>query len=240
MEQKKVLWTVVSVVVFLVVVVAVGLVVFYPKKDTAKPAVAVTGAPSQNPNQIDPEAWVRQPETVPGFQAPPAGGTTAPGAAAPGSVTVTYGQQPETAQPAVKDTGSTVTVDVAPAEKPAAVKPAPIARKPETPKPQGQKIQSAKKPAPVSASVAKPVAKGQFWIQAGSFKSKAKAEQAKTLLGEKGLSSLITTKAIGGIDYYRVRIGPYVSKTEADSWLEKVKTVEGLDKSFVSKAGTAN
>ena len=97
--------------------------------------------------------------------------------------------------------------------KPATVKPAPVAEK-----------------APVNVT--------EYWIQTGSFTSVASAENAKQTLVTKGFSPSIQTKDVSGTDYYRVRIGPYPSKEEAEKFLHWVKGIDGFLESYVSKVYT--
>ena len=58
------------------------------------------------------------------------------------------------------------------------------------------------------------------------------------MLNAKGIASLVETKDLSGKTYFRVRVGPYTSKTEADYWLSLVKTIEGFDNSYVSQLKT--
>ncbi|HAE21846.1 MAG TPA: hypothetical protein DCG47_05925 [Spirochaetaceae bacterium] len=40
---------------------------------------------------------------------------------------------------------------------------------------------------------------------------------------------------VDGRNWYRVRIGPYGSKSEADSWLIKIRALPGCDEAYVSQ-----
>ncbi|MCX7023950.1 MAG: SPOR domain-containing protein [Spirochaetes bacterium] len=75
----------------------------------------------------------------------------------------------------------------------------------------------------------------EYWIQASSFASRERAEGLKASLAEKGLASVITVKDVDGKSYFRVRIGPYSKKGEADGWLSRIKAFDGCDEAFVSK-----
>ena len=53
-------------------------------------------------------------------------------------------------------------------------------------------------------------------------------------LAEAGLTARITTRAVGGEMFFRVRIGPFTNKGEADKFLSWIKRIEGLGSSYVS------
>ncbi len=73
-----------------------------------------------------------------------------------------------------------------------------------------------------------------YWIQTGSYKSQAKAEDLVALLESKGLGSRVFSYAAKDDTFYRVRVGPYSSKGEADKFLALVKQVQGLESSYIS------
>jgi cell division protein FtsN len=73
-----------------------------------------------------------------------------------------------------------------------------------------------------------------YWIQTGSYKSQGKAEELVTLLEGKGLGSRVFSYASNGDTFYRVRVGPYSNKGEADKFLALVKQVQGLESSYIS------
>lgn len=75
----------------------------------------------------------------------------------------------------------------------------------------------------------------EYWIQAGSYIDRHKADILNGFLMEKGLPGRISTKSIDGNTYYRVRIGPYTRKKEADKFLIWVKALNGLETSYISE-----
>ncbi|MDR1636669.1 MAG: SPOR domain-containing protein [Treponema sp.] len=140
----------------------------------------------------------------------------------------------------------------APAQtKPAAAKPAPAAPKPAPAAAQkpaaGTKAASASpaaKPAPAARPVAaakpapaKPAAapkvQQDYWVQTGAFNAKIRAEGAKETLADKGIASIIDGREVNGKTWYRVRVGPYTSETEARYWLALVQSIDGFDGSQV-------
>jgi len=76
----------------------------------------------------------------------------------------------------------------------------------------------------------------EYWIQAGSFKSRASAENQNNLLAEKGFSCQIKTKVIESTTYYRVRIGPYINKDEANKFLTWIKDLPDMAESYISES----
>lgn len=77
-----------------------------------------------------------------------------------------------------------------------------------------------------------------FWIQVGSFSSSAQAGKSVKLLKEKGLSSRVVLKTVNGKSVYRVRIGAYESKDEAERFSHEVKKIEGFEESYISETTT--
>ncbi len=227
-ETRKVLWTVLSVVIVLVVAMGIALALAYPRGSSAgAPASVAAVAPPRSPS---PEAYVRSVEPAP-VPVP----TPAPAPASGSDIIIVYGDKPPAATlPAASD-GSTAQVPATgltqPAQKPytpaAASVPAPAAAIQAT-KP------VARTPTPTAA---KPTARtvSEYWIQAAAFTSRSRADDLQRQLAAKGLSTLITLKDIDGTTWYRVRIGPYLSEAEATGWLGKVRVLAGCGEAYVSK-----
>jgi cell division protein FtsN len=67
----------------------------------------------------------------------------------------------------------------------------------------------------------------KYWIQAGSYSSKKNAEEARSALSaEKIASEIFTFTDANGTLFYRVRIGPYTTKSEAEYWQSRVALIE--------------
>jgi len=144
--------------------------------------------------------------TVPPPQAPAAPGTAQPARPSPApAIQPTRPAPAPAAQPA------------RPAQPPAA-RPAPT-----PPAPAAQPARAAQTPA----------ARSNFWIQAGAFSSNARAESVRESLEFMGIASIIENSNVGGNVYYRVRIGPYLSETEANYWLALVQSIDGFGASQV-------
>jgi DedD protein len=72
-----------------------------------------------------------------------------------------------------------------------------------------------------------------FWVQTGSFANKSRADKARHFLSDKGIVSIVTNSLVNGGTFYRVRVGPYASKAEANYWLGLIKEIDGFEKSQV-------
>ncbi|MGL1894435.1 MAG: SPOR domain-containing protein [Spirochaetaceae bacterium] len=77
-----------------------------------------------------------------------------------------------------------------------------------------------------------------YWIQVGSFSTTSQANKSVSLLKEKGLSSRVVLSSVNGKSVYRVRIGAYESKDEADKFTTEVRKIEGFEESYVSESTT--
>jgi cell division protein FtsN len=74
----------------------------------------------------------------------------------------------------------------------------------------------------------------EYWIQAGSFQSRSKADTLNEKLAEHGFQGQVKTREINGVTYYRVRIGPYQNKKEAEKFLDWLKVLDGMGDSYIS------
>lgn len=72
-----------------------------------------------------------------------------------------------------------------------------------------------------------------FWIQVGSYSSLTKAESVSEYLKSKGLTATVQSKSVEGKAVFRVRIGAFNTKEEADKFSVQVKGLEGYEESFV-------
>jgi cell division protein FtsN len=181
-------------------------------------------------------------------QKPAALGTAAPGAVTPlsdpGPQLYEY-TRPEA--PGAAGSGETETMhfvigdtgDSAPASAPAAT-PAPQVEQPAAPAataksaPAVPAAQKAPAATPAAATAA-PAPKGpEYWIQTGSYRSQTRAEELATMLEGKGLAGRVFSYASGADTYYRVRVGPYGNKGEAEKFLATVRRIQGLESSYIS------
>lgn len=238
LETKKVLWTVISIAGVLVVASGLALALFLPQAGAENAPASIAGAAP--PRAQSPDAYMRQAESAP----VPAVGAGQPPS---GTITIIYGDKPASdvlGQGSGASTPASATEATQGGSLPST--PAAPAAGSYTPAPPAQATPSVPKPAPAAPVAAPSVAKAapktaaktvtvtEYWVQAGSFSSRSRADDLQRDLAAKGLSSIITLSEVDGKSYYRVRIGPYATKAEADGWVAKVKTLPGCDEAYVS------
>jgi len=234
MERNRVLWVIFSISLFLVVVLAAGLYLLRPVTD--RDAEVATGQTSPL-RSFDVFEYVRGKSELPALQEEPEEADemviiVGEREEAPSEESeAAFPKVPEKAVAPVSDNQTSETAPVA-RSAPADQAPKPVARAPVTRAPVAR--------APAAKPVAKPaprpreVSVTEYWIQAGSYTSPSRAQEIASVLEERGLVSKITTRILSGKTYYRVRIGPYMSKEEAEKFLEWVKAVKGFESSYIS------
>jgi cell division septation protein DedD len=236
MEGKKVLWVVFSIALALVVILAAGLFLLRPRQPASAAQVRPGAAPSLQ--GYDPYEYVRGTSAPPGLTLPPAESEP---------VVIVVGEPPasqppaQPAEPAIAPLESTQAraSDVPP---PAAR----VAAEPETPSaakeqaPQQRAVATPAAAKPPAKSTAKPAAKAksvsvtEYWIQAGSFSSASRAEEVSRRLEERGLATRTITRDLNGKTHFRVRVGPYASRAEADKFLGWIQELKGFETSYIS------
>jgi cell division septation protein DedD len=243
MEKQKIFWVVLSVSVFVVVVLVVG--VFLLKQ---KPYSGLTSAPGTvSPiSDLGTQVYEYQRETT----APrPGAGTTggAPAGGTPPENTQTMhfyiGEGDKPAGPEFQPGTTPPAVSGQPAapQKPALTQTVPkqvtLPAQAARPAAKAARAVPIKPPAAQTRTARRTV---DYWIQTGSYKSQTKAEELAALLSGKGLSARLFSYASRNETYYRVRIGPYGNKGEADKFLSIVKQIQGLESSYLSMVGAAH
>lgn len=219
-EQKKLLLVAVSVGVFLLVTITVAMIILMPKAQS--PGSSFSSSQPFQPGIIQP---VENINVLPVQQ--PDIAETAP--EEPSIIDTIDGDRltiaiPRPTTAAVPDTPEVVVAPVrAPATTAPSAKPAQTAQPPAR---TAQPKQTASKPAPAKTI-------NDYWVQTGAFSARVRAEDAKELLAEKGLTSIIENREINGSTWYRVRLGPYTSEREANYWLALVKSIDGFTDSQV-------
>ena len=244
MEKRKLLLVAISVGIFLVISIVAAILFFQPRNGSP----AVTSVPVQSPgnysapvpsyqlphtNQVDAVDLVRSPSELPGLKPAPEGISSRNSdyyVTGSGTETVISIPKPSTAAvPEAAPAGKAVS-----AAKPAAPKPEtpkPETPKPETPKPAAKPGAAAPKPAPAQTRVY-----NDFWVQTGAFSTIAKAEGVRQTLASKGITSIIENRDVNGSTFFRVRVGPYTSQTEANYWLSLIKSINGFEESQVRQS----
>ncbi|MDR1277128.1 MAG: SPOR domain-containing protein [Treponema sp.] len=261
MEKKKLLLVAVSAGVFLVIVVSAAILIFTPKTAEAGTVLSAArpipaGAPAgvsgvlppaeETPGQIQPAGteWaqpatvdaadmVRNAGEIQGIQPPPQmtaiqenqfyiNGENAGEINGDARVVISV-PKPNTV--AVPDTPVETSSRSAPRQTVPASRPV-------------VRAAPAKPSAPASTAASKPAAPqvktyNDYWVQTGAFTAKVRAEGVKETLSSKGITSIIENREVDGKTWYRVRVGPYTSETEANYWLALVKSIEGFGDSQV-------
>ena len=253
MEKRKLLLVAISVGIFLVIAIGAAILFFGPKNPAAS-----SGAVTSNPNKVQPSPevhggvssssspstlpypsagqdsygntvdavdLVRKPGEVPGLKTPPEG-SIQPGAeyyvngtAYSGGNAETVISVPRPSTAAVPDTPKATPLParvVAPAAE--AAPPAPKA---------------AAKPAATAKAPVQTKVYDDFWVQTGAFSTSDSAEGVKETLASKGIMSIIENRDVEGKTMFRVRVGPYTSKNEADYWLSLIQTIGGFENSQI-------
>ncbi|MEM5947411.1 SPOR domain-containing protein [Spirochaetia bacterium 38H-sp] len=228
MDKEKILVVLVGVSVFLLVIVVVAVLWLYPAKDDSSVSVVSAGAKAEDSRaSVDLFSTIKKGEELPGLlegEEPVGDGFIA--------VDTIYGETADNKTGISSDVK--VSADSASSserEKPSnnvdgnkavASKPSP------TPRPT---VKAAVKPAP---TVAPATVSKEYWIQIASFTSRSKAETVVEELRAKGIVCRILTKTVDNTVYYRVRLGPYSNKSEAEKFLAVVHNIKGYEKSYVS------
>ena len=231
MEKQKVFWVVLAVSVFVVVVLIVGVLLLRQHPGVG-PRATVTPM-TDNGTQV----FEYSKPTPPTPSGGPQAGTPPSSDQQTMHFYIGEGQPPASspATPPAPASQPPAAVPAAPAPAspaPAAPAPAPTVAAPAAPAPTV---------APARPKTTRPVAvarvprkMAEYWIQAGSYKSQSKAEELMKLLEGKGLASRVFSYNSKNDTFYRVRVGPYTNRGEADKFLGLVKQVQGLEASYVS------
>ena len=230
MEQQKLLWTILSVGILVLIILGAGMFFFLPSDSTG---LAQNGKTTEWSKAAAPAPEQKAPD-VKKTPVQPAAPAQTPAPAPKPEVKKTP-VQPAAPTPAPKATP-------APATKPAATTtpkatPAPTT-KPATTAQQTTKPAQTQAAKPAQTQQAKPAAattaKGSYWVQVGSYATTDAAEKTKKDLAAKGYTSSIQSITANGKTYHRVKIGPYASRADADTLLPKIKALPGMGDSFIT------
>ncbi len=77
-----------------------------------------------------------------------------------------------------------------------------------------------------------------YWIQVGSYEAKKTADEARTVLENNKIpNEVFTYKDTKGRLFYRVRVGPYTTKSEAEYWQKRIASTNefGKTNSYIVK-----
>jgi len=226
MDKKKLLLVAVSAGAVLLIVIAIPLFFITPSQNVRS---AHTGVYQETYRQVEiiPHAFLESENPVPvnPFAPPqitqPVQTETTP--ADSSRVTTIDIPVPHTvAVPRVSDL-RTPARPVQPRQPAAVAAREPAAARPATP------AVTASRAAAVDTSKTQ----SDYWVQAGAFSTKIRAEGVKESLENKGIKSIIVNQDIEGKTWYRVRVGPYTTESEAKYWLALVQAIDGFGESQV-------
>lgn len=81
----------------------------------------------------------------------------------------------------------------------------------------------------------------QYWVQVGSYSAKKTAEVARSALDENKIpSDIFTYKDAKDNLYFRVRVGPYTTKSEAEYWRTRITKIDDFAKAESYVVSTTN
>ena len=254
MEQRRVLLIIVSVTIILAAIVGVGIWLFYPRGEAEPDQLAE----AQGGLEWEPLDYLRGDEEMPGLEpddaepdeddefvvtygvaaeeqpsprtgrglvteaaAPVAREDAEAGETAPAASARPDGAAAESApQPARKPTPSVT----APADRPSEPKPVETAAR--TPAP-------AARPSAEAPPSDDELADRAYWVQVISSPNRDTVEMAQQTLREHQLGSRVLTKEIGGKVYFRLRLGPFAVREEAEKFLGWVTEIDGFAESMI-------
>lgn len=259
MEQKKTLWIIAAVGVFLLVVLGVPAILHYPSRNPVPAYASISPVEKKTPQSgwTKPVADVSAPSDISQSTKvsdlvvvadnatvyspnPVSGATTidlnalkneittdtqAQTAAQPQNINITV-NIPDSKETAT-DTKS-ITSAVAKASESTPVNTVKTVQKAET------KTVKTTKTTPAASTTATAVKtepkKTQYWVQVAAYSNKKGAEGARSILDENKISSdIFTYRDNKDKLYYRVRVGPYTTKSEAEYWRTKIIKISEID-----------
>lgn len=125
----------------------------------------------------------------------------------------------------------------------AKVSPAPAAAKTSTStaKPAAKSTTSSAAKSTASAAPAKVSAVTRFWVQVAAYSNKKTAENARSVLSDKKINSdIYTYEDAKSKLFYRVRVGPFTTKSEAEYWQSKIVEISDFAKAGSYVTSTVN
>lgn len=87
-------------------------------------------------------------------------------------------------------------------------------------------VKTAAAPAPAKPVYVEPA---KYWVQCASYTSKKTADNARSSLDENRIpAEVFTFKDAKNTLYYRVRVGPYTTKSEAEYWKNRIGQIDSF------------
>ena len=261
MEQKKTLWIIAAVGVFLLVVLGVPAILHYPSRNPVPAYASISPVEKKTPQSgwTKPVADVSAPSDYSQLnstakvndlvvvadnatvysQNPVSGATTidlnalkneitsdaqAQAAAQPQNINITV-NIPETKETVTEPKVNTTAVAKA-------VESTPVNTVKTVQKAETKTVKTTKTAASSTATATAKTEpkKTQYWVQVAAYSNKKGAEGARSILDENKIpSDIFTYRDNKDKLYYRVRVGPYTTKSEAEYWRTKIIKINDID-----------
>ncbi|MGP1430727.1 MAG: SPOR domain-containing protein [Treponema sp.] len=264
MEQKKILWVILSVSLFVLIIFGIALFLYSPSRNSVTAQLGGETIPYESTATpapgYDPDLWARDPEKVAGLD------TAAP--AASGNIinlnnlniistdgqsrnldvsdlTAQVGESEAAGLP--KELAEQIGIETEPevqVEQPAVKKETAPRKSQAAVQAQARITIETKAPAAAAKPKAQTPAKRKasvsavqtfYWVQAASLANRINAERARDKLAAQHMKVEIFTKETKTGLTHRVRVGPFNNSTEANYWLNTIKKIEGFENSYVSE-----
>ena len=266
MEQKKTLWIIAAVGVFLLVVLGVPAILHYPSRNPVPAYASISPVEKKNPQNgwtkpsADVSAPAALPQDVPAAKVnelvvladnatvyaqntdkPANNGTTIDLNALKNEL-VTEAQNQAPSQPQ----NINITVNIPEPKEEVKVAPKPEVQYVAKSEPAANNVKTVQKVeqkatktnATANANTKKAAApapktepkKTQYWVQVAAYSNKKGAEGARSILDENKIpSDIFTYRDNKDKLYYRVRVGPYTTKSEAEYWRTRIIKISDID-----------
>ena len=207
LENKNTLLVIASACLFLVIIVGVGLWIFWPKPSGLKGTETAAAQPLFDKG-FDSYEFYKGRDEIPGLMEKPE----------TEEITLMIGETEPEVEVVIEQENT--TPEVSTEETPtAAAKPV-------------AKVENTVKTTP---SAPRRVMVKEYEIQVGSYENQYRAEAVNKSLKEYGLSGMIRTRDVGDNTFFRVRIGPYSNQREAEKFLGWIQEIDGLEESYISQ-----
>ena len=119
--------------------------------------------------------------------------------------------------------------------------PAPATSSGSTAKTSTAKTSAAKTTTTSAAASSKNTSVTRFWVQVAAYSNKKTAENARSVLSDKKINSdIYTYEDAKSKLFYRVRVGPFTTKSEAEYWQSKIVEISDFAKSGSYVTSTVN
>lgn len=242
MEQQKVLIIIISAALFIAAVLGVGLALFYPDG---------VGTASAAAREFDPIEYARTPEepedeesvVVYGGEEEREGEDeseervillTEEPAESEESPEAPTEEETRVTSRAVREEPATTSVEE-PREEAPAPEPARESAPTQRPAPRQSTSTSASYERPPEPEPRR-IRVTEHWIQIISSPNKERVDLVRDRLREEySIGARVTTTEVDGRTYYRLRLGPYDDRGEAEKFLAWIRDIEGFGEAYISE-----